>query len=765
MNGTVKRDAWTSNFDDMISALNTPDSILPPVVQRPERIPGASVHIPDANLRAAIAEALGKAPNALITAEEMATLERLYANGMGISDLTGLEFATNLFVLYINDNLMPDLSPISELTQLGGLRIAGNKISDISPLKELKNLGALEIYANEISDISPLAGLTNLHWLSMYNNPVSDLSPLANLKNLRGMRVSVEEPGDLSPIAELTNLEDIYYWDPGDPVPNLSPLTNLPKLTRISIEGGKMDLSPLAGLTSVKELWLFNCGISNLSFLEKLTGLERLDLSRNNISDVSPLVGLTNLKWLKLTNNPISDFSPLEELAQTTNILTGEVAIRDPHLRAAIAEALGKGDAVFISITAEEMATLTSLRAQNKGISDLTGLEYAINLEDLYAPGNQISDLSPLSELINLRVLNIWNNPIGSLSPIAGLSNLERITLIGDGGITDLSPLAGLVKLRHFLSWGNPITDLSPLVGLTELETIDICGSEALDISTLANLKGVKRLYLASNGISDVSSLSRLNSLTHLNLEWNKISDVSPLAALRQLKYLGLHHNSISDFSPLAELSETTVISRAFNPGAPIGGPKIEGPWLWVTVPGEHLNSTTDLLAEASGDVVTEKQIATFGAIEGKPVGNSKWTASKISPTGENNIIDMLEALGIETDKGNNDRIIYGSITLDSPRAQHTNILFGSNTETKIWLNGELVHQKFIWNNVRAANYHHFFPVTLKQGENVLLVAVDHRPWTNWCGFFGFEEGTEYTTVIPPSVGFTFSTTETKSSR
>ena len=69
-NGTMKRDAWTSNFDDVISALNTPDSTLPPVVERPERIPGESVDIPDPNLRAAIAEALGKAPDALITAEE-----------------------------------------------------------------------------------------------------------------------------------------------------------------------------------------------------------------------------------------------------------------------------------------------------------------------------------------------------------------------------------------------------------------------------------------------------------------------------------------------------------------------------------------------------------------------------------------------------------------------------------------------------------------------------------------------------------------------
>ena len=37
-----------TNFADMLSALNTPDSVLPPVEQRPERIPGGeSVDIPD----------------------------------------------------------------------------------------------------------------------------------------------------------------------------------------------------------------------------------------------------------------------------------------------------------------------------------------------------------------------------------------------------------------------------------------------------------------------------------------------------------------------------------------------------------------------------------------------------------------------------------------------------------------------------------------------------------------------------------------------
>ena len=290
------------------------------------------------------------------------------------------------------------------------------------------------------------------------------------------------------------------------------------------------------------------------------------------------------------------------------------------------------------------------------------------------------------------------------------------------------------------------------------MEGLDICGADAPDIAPLAKLTGLKEAYLVSNGISDVSSLSGLTNLTRLSLEENSISDVSPLAALTNLKWLGLHHNSISDFSPLAGLSETITISRAFNPGVPTGGPKIEGPWLWVTVPGERLDSNTDLLAEASAGTITEQQVATNGVIQGKSVGKNLWTQGKIAPSGETNIIDMLDEIGSETNSDNNNHIIYGSIILDSPHEQDTNMFFGCGDRVKIWLNGELIYQSLIWR--RAHNYHDFFPVTLKQGTNVLLVVIDDGQGHGWSGFFGFEEGTEYTVSAVSTkarVGYVFS--------
>ena len=486
-----------------------------------------------------------------------------------------------------------------------------------------------------------------------------------------------------------------------------------------------------------------NVGLQQLGLLVLETGTIKRDTWTSKFSEV-----VFALEFPTRSGNTEDD--------RREEIIPGaSVHIPDPNLRAAIADALGKHPSA--TITPEEMATLTHLAANNRGIQDLTGLEFAINLDDLFAPDNQIADLSPLSELTNLRGLSLWLNPIESLSPIAGLSNLEYITLVGDGGISDLSPLAGLLKLKHFLSWGNPLSDLTPLAGSMQLEILDICGADVSDVKPLAKLTGLKVLYLVENDILDVSPLSELTNLTRLSLEKNNISDVSSLATLTNLKWLGLHHNSISDFSPLAALPDTTIFSRAFNPGVPTGGPKIEGPWLWITVPGEGLDRQTDLLAEASSGNITEQQVATHGAIEGSSVGNDQWTQGKIAPSGQWNIADMLDEIGSETNSDNH--IVYGSIILDSPREQDTHLFFGGGGRVKIWLNGELVYQSLVWpsRNAQASDYHDFLPVTLKKGRNVLLAAIDSGSRENWWnGFFGLETGTEYS-VSNPQIGYTLS--------
>ena len=221
--GTVKRDTWTSKFGEIVFALDFPSkSAVTPVDPQTERIPGESVHIPDSNLRAAIAGALGEAPNAQITVAEMATLERLELNGKHISDLTGLEFAINLNWLNISNNNISNLSPIEGLIKLSELRFASNHVSDLSPLKGLINLTGLWFTENrQVSDVSPLADLINLEKLHFSSTLISDLSPLKGLTNLTSLEYNWMPTPDLSILVGLVNLEWFRTWGTG--VSDLSP--------------------------------------------------------------------------------------------------------------------------------------------------------------------------------------------------------------------------------------------------------------------------------------------------------------------------------------------------------------------------------------------------------------------------------------------------------------------------------------------------------------------------------------------------------------
>ena len=507
-----------------------------------------TVNVPDAGLRQAINEALGKTPNAPITADEMATLRELHAVSVNIQNLAGLEAAVNLERLNLNNNLISDISPLARLTKLRRLDLEDNTISDLSPLKGVISLEDLHIGPNLVSDISPLAGLINLRHIRLHHNAITDLSPLAGLIRLETIGMSHNPLADLTPLSGLTNLHNYHGW--GTPVVGLSAIAKLPKLREINVCGGE-------------------------------------------ISDLSPLV----------------------------------------HAKA---------------------------------------------LTELYLPGNEVSDLSPLK----------------------GLTRLKRLSL------------------EH-----NQISDLSPLEGLTNLTWIDF----------------------RDNQISDVSPLAALNKLTWLDLSQNTaIRDVSPLAVLPNLTWMGLAENSSINSAQLDRFSVSTSIlhSDFTNSAFPEAGPKIVGPWLWVIVPGAGV-SNTDLLEKASKGAATEVKVATFGAAEDKPVGGSKWTAHNLAAVGGDNINEMTDALGWGSGSEVYDHVVYGSVTLNSPRQQETTMLVGSDDGVKVWLNGEVVHYNPVTRG--AGDYQDAFPVTLKQGTNVLLVAVDNRGHGGFSGFFGFANDTDYT--------------------
>ena len=112
------------------------------------------VNIPDPNLRERIEAKFGKQPGAPITESEMATLIYLEADLVDISDLAGLEFATNLTELWLGENEISNISVLSGLTNLTVLDLSGNSISDLSPLVANIGLYEVDVRENPVNDTS-----------------------------------------------------------------------------------------------------------------------------------------------------------------------------------------------------------------------------------------------------------------------------------------------------------------------------------------------------------------------------------------------------------------------------------------------------------------------------------------------------------------------------------------------------------------------------------------------------------------------------------
>ncbi len=239
------------------------------------------------------------------------------------------------------------------------------------------------------------------------------------------------------------------------------------------------------------------------------------------------------------------------------------INIPDSKLRAVLERALNKQDGA--DITQVDMEKLEALEAFEIGITDLTGLEFAINLQEMRFGLNQISDLSQLKGLKKLRLLDLHRNGnITNISPLKDLSNLVWLSLRGNR-IVDMNPLKNLKKLTYLHIGYNRISDVSPIKDLKPLTFLNLDENRIKDVSPLSDLINLRNLALDDNSISDISPLSVLTDLRYLNLNDNEISDISSLSVLVNLLFIDLHGNQVSDLTPLKDMIEMTNLRLQEN--------------------------------------------------------------------------------------------------------------------------------------------------------------------------------------------------------
>ncbi|WP_165499065.1 SusF/SusE family outer membrane protein [Gramella sp. KN1008] len=469
-----------------------------------------------------------------------------------IADLTGIETFVNLVSLEAAYGTLSEVD-LSNNTRLEELFLNDNQLSgvDVSMLPNLKRFG---IMRNPITSEINLAGNPALEELFVHYTGISsiDLSANPNLWNLfiqnnqltsldlSANRVlkRVSAQHNLLLELDITSLSLIERIDAqyNTSMTLITGANGNPTLTSLNLSG--TGLSNFNGATYPNLEWLLlnDNSLSNFNGNNNLN-LQNLFLNNNAITKLG-LAGNTQLAQLQVMNNGMEELDlrngnnfNLITMKATGNILTcisvddpadatmpyGEwnldlgvqislnckqaeevVIIPDPAFERALIE-LGYdtngGDEITGNILLSEAEAVNVLNVGGKNITDATGLEAFVNLNELDMSNNALAEIN-LQENTNLVSLNVSGN---------GLSEL----FISNG------------KIMTNLNAANNILSALNFADLTNLQTLNISGNNFQTLN-FSDFRVITSLDVSNNQLVSLDLRNGNNSaLSNMNASGN----------------------------------------------------------------------------------------------------------------------------------------------------------------------------------------------------------------------------------------------------
>lgn len=332
------------------------------------------------------------------------------------------------------------MSPLAGLTKLETLNVSGQFISNLYPISELKNLTALDISENEITTLSSIGHLEKLKILNATDNRLTVINSLSNLKALEKISLSNNplSEGAMTALACLGNVS--------------------------SVEANNCGIDKLTGIpvVSLKELYVSNNNLENLSGLSEAKMLEILDVSHNYLTNAEELSALTALIELDMRGNGLTNIEGLKNLLNLKEVYLGQNGIVDKDLDYLAGmlklEKLDLSDNLIfgldwrkdLSALKEVNVSNTALDKQDVRVLEETGLKV---IDDSEIP--LLKDIYFLNTKVNLNVGNRYMQEVLTYPSDAmtneimwSSSNEEVVAVDKDGIITALKKGTATVTAR-----------------------------------------------------------------------------------------------------------------------------------------------------------------------------------------------------------------------------------------------------------------------------------------------------------------------------
>lgn len=415
-----------------------------------------------------------------VSRAEALNLETLDITSKGITDLTGIEWFTNLRVLNCSENSSLKALDISSNTALVELNCRMCKITNLDVSKNVA-LKILNCYG------------CNLKKLDVSNNPLltslkCDENPLTSL--------------DLSHNSEIIELSCSGFanWRETDTnrirVLNLKGCTKLQKLICYKQLLASLNLSDCVSLT---ELYLSTNVLLGLD-LSHNTKLSKLDCANNRIPSLN-LSHNTLLTTCDISYNPLSTIN-VGGVLSSLEFKTDEGTYKEFTTLDIIATKLESVSISSSQLKGIDFSSSTTLKSVSLVVSPLSELDLSPlpNLRSVYIQASSLRalDLRNNPQLSSLtcyycKTLSEVNLPNNEMFTTAKFDNCKQIPSV-DFAVT---PNLQSISIRTCTAWNS--LDLSSNLSLKEI-TLYECGSlNYIDLGDNPYLKDLKRIEVGGS--------------------------------------------------------------------------------------------------------------------------------------------------------------------------------------------------------------------------------------------------------------------------
>lgn len=291
----------------------------------------------------------------------------------------------------------------------------------------------------------------------------------------------------LSGITRIAVIGDQIYTEE-TPVEDLENIVYQDGFNDGMVNGGITDLSVLTNLPNLKEVFLCNQKISDISPLQELP-IEGLYVCGNRIGDFSPVENMQELSTLYLVDNPVGKMPQLSGCTKLTRLaLCGnDYETLDFLKGSSVCNLYAMG----IYVEDESFEVLSTMQS----------------LTELYTGSEQKQFYETLPELTELRTLSLWGGNFGTdLTIVSKLVNLQNL-FVNDEFVTSLSGIENLQRLEVLCMDGTKATDISLLTKLPRLQVVRLQGVPIVEFTPLFSCHSLQEVGADSSQKETIEQL------------------------------------------------------------------------------------------------------------------------------------------------------------------------------------------------------------------------------------------------------------------